>query len=128
MSVTASINGNLQLTDNLSGDTSFLKQLILSYTGTVSSFAQSFLLGTASTTISLPNSSAQFVYIRNVPTTFSSSVTVSWTPNGGTSATVVTLSPGASIVLSETDATNGITALSLVATSANTPIEYILLS
>lgn len=128
MSITASVNGNLKLTDNLSGDTSFLKQLLLSYTGTVSSFAQSFLLGTSATPINIPSTAAQFVYIRNVPTTFTSTVTVTWTPNGGTSSTIATLGPGASIILSETDTTYGITALSLAASVVNTPIEYILLS
>lgn len=128
MSITASVNGNLKLTDNLSGDTSFLKQLLLSYTGTVSSFAQSFLLGTSATPINIPSTAAQFVYIRNVPATFTSNVTVTWTPNGGNSATIATLAPGASIILSETDTTYGITALSLSASVVNTPIEYILLS
>lgn len=128
MSVSASLNGNLQLTDNLAGDTTFLKQLVLSYTGTVSSFAQSFLVGTATSVIPVPSPSAQFVYIRNIPTTFASNLSVTWTPNGAGSETIVTLSPGAAIILAETDQVNGITALTLTATASNTPVEYILAS
>jgi hypothetical protein len=128
MSVTASLNGTLQLTDNLAGNTTFLKQLLLSYTGTVSSFAQSQLISTGSTTISLPAGSAQFVYIRNVSTIVGNTVTVGWTPRNESPATVTILDPGAAILLSETSTSNGITSLSVAASAANTPIEYILAS
>lgn len=128
MSVTASLNGNLQLTDNIAGNTTFLKQLLLSYTGVVSSFAQNFLVGTSPSTIAIPSTSAQFLYIRNIPTTFTSNITVAWTPNGGSSETILTLSPGSAILFSETDTTNGITALTLTASAVNTPVEFILAS
>lgn len=128
MSVTASVSGDLQLTDNQSGSTTFLKALSLSYSGTVSAFAQQTLIGLTPITIDLQNSNAQFVYIKNIKTTFSSNLTVTWTPNGGASETAITLSPGSAIILCETDAVNGITALSLTASAANTPVEYLLVS
>jgi hypothetical protein len=128
MSVTASLSGNLQLTDNIAGNTTFLKQLVLSYTGTISSFAQNLMIGTSPVTVAIPSVSAQFLYIRNLPTTFASSLTVAWTPNGGSSETVLILSPGSAILFSETDTVNGITALTLTATAVNTPVEFILAS
>jgi hypothetical protein len=128
MSVTATLNGNLQLTDNLSGSTTFLKQLLLSYAGTVSSFSQGLLVQPTPINIGIPYVTAQFVYVRNVSATAGANVTVSWTPNGGSLATVIVLSPGSAILFSETNQTNGIGALSLIATSANTPVEYILVS
>lgn len=128
MSVTATLNGNLQLTDNLSGSTTFLKQLLLSYAGTVSSFAQNFPVGTSSSTIAIPNASAQFVYIKNLSTVTGTNITIAWTPQSGSLTTVVNLSAGAAIILSETNTSNGITSLSLTASAANTPVEYLLVS
>src|SRR5882762_1004160 len=128
MPVTASISGNLQLTDNLAGDTTFLKQLVLGYAATVSSFAQSLNIGTSPATITLPNGSSQFVYIKNLSTVAGNTISVTWTPKNGFSAAVLTLSPGAAIIFSETDSNNGITALSLTASAVNTPVEYVLAS
>lgn len=128
MSVTAAVSGNLQLTDNQSGSTTFMKALSLSYTGTVSAFAQQTLIGTSSTTIDLQGSAAQFVYVRNIPTTFTSQLTVTWTPNGGSSETAITLSPGSAIILCETDSVNGITALAVTASAVNTPVEYLIVN
>lgn len=128
MSVTASLNGTLQLTDNLAGNTTFLKQLSLSYTGTISSFAQSQNIGTGSTTIPVPNGAIQFFYIRNLSTTPGVNVTITWTPKNSSTETAIVLSPGASIIFSETDTANGITALALSASAVNTLVEYLLAS
>jgi hypothetical protein len=128
MSVTASLNGTLQLTDNLAGNTTFLKQLVLSYAGTVSSFAQGLNLGTGSVAIALPISPAQFVYIRNLAANAGSNLTVTWTPTGGSPATALILSPGAFVIFGETNQSNGISALTLTAAVVNTPVEYLIAS
>jgi hypothetical protein len=65
-----------------------------------------------------------FVYIKNNHAT--NTVTVTWTPNGGASAVVQTLEPGSALILSQAVTAAGITALSLQASGASTPVEYIL--
>jgi hypothetical protein len=126
MSVTASLVGSVQLTDNVSGDTSLSKAVNATYTGTYSGFTQSQLLTTSPTSITLPGSPVQFLYFKNLATASGNNITVTWTPNGGASNVVVDLSPGALIVFSETNVSNGITALSVTAAMAATPCEYIL--
>ena len=128
MSVTAALSGNLQLTDNVLGDTTFLKNLILSYAGTVSSFAQNYQVGTGGVNISLPTGNAQFLYVRNLSTVAGTQLNVSWVPAGGSLSAVLTLSPGSALLFSETDAVNGIILLNLTASAANTPVEYLLAS
>jgi hypothetical protein len=129
MSVTSTLNGTLQLTDNISGSTTFLKQLLLSYAGSVSSFAQNLTtLSTSGTNIALPNGSAQFLYIRNLSTVAGTIVTVTWTPQSGSTAVVLNLSPGAAIIFSETNSSNGITSLNLQPSAVNTPVEYLIAS
>jgi len=91
MSVTVQLTGTITVTDNLTGSVQLQKQVIGGYTGTISEFAQQQLIGTGSTTINLPISPTQFVYIKNLSA--SATVTVTWTPNGGASATIVTLQP-----------------------------------
>ena len=126
MSVTASLQGTLQLTDNLAGDTAMSKVISLVYTGTYSGFVQNQNLSNALTTLTLPGSPAQFVYIKNLSTVSGQNVTVTWTPNGGSSNSVAVLSPGAALILAETDTTNGITTLAVTAAVTATPIEYLI--
>lgn len=126
MSVTASLVGSVQLTDNVSGDTSLSKSVNATYTGTNSAFTQSQLIPNSPTSITLPGSPVQYLYLRNLATASGSNLTVTWTPNSGSSNVVVTLSPGALIVFSETNTAEGITALSLNAAVAATPVEYVM--
>lgn len=126
MAVTAAVRGVITITDNLTGSTSLTKVLNNSYTGTVESYGQQVLIGTSPTSISLPLSPAQFVYVKNLSSTTSNTLTVTWTLTGGSSNQVVVLDPSAVLILSELTTANGITALSLVASTAATPVEYIL--
>jgi len=126
MSVTASLVGSVQLTDNVSGDTSLSKTVNSTYTGTNSGFTQSQLIGTSPVSLTLPGSPVQFLYLRNLATGIGANLTASWTPNGGSTQTVITLAPGGMILFSETNTSNGITALSVTAALAATPIEFIL--
>ncbi len=126
MSVTASISGNLKITDNLTGSTSLSKVLNSAYSGTVESYGQSVIIGTSPTSISLPVNPAQFLYIKNLSSTTGTTVTATWTPTRGASATIVTLDPNAIIIFCEVTTANGVSALSLVSNQAGTPVEYIL--
>jgi hypothetical protein len=125
MPITGALNGNITMTDNLSGSVQLTKALVFQYLGTIFDYAQGLAVGTSPTTLSLPLSPTQFLYIKNLSTT--ATVTVTWTPNGGSTATIITLQPGSTIVYVETNATSGITALSVTASALATNIEFILL-
>lgn len=125
MSVISSATGNVTLSDNVSGSTTFSKVLNSVVTGDLSSFAQSLPVGTSATTLSIPNSLAQFVYIKNLSSIAANTVTVTWTPGGGSSATVITLDPGGVLILAE-NGVSGISAMSILATAVNTPVEFLL--
>jgi hypothetical protein len=87
--------------------------------------AQQQSIGTSPVTITLPGSPTTFVHMKNLHAT--NTVTVTWTPNGGSSNTVITLEPGGWIQTgSGVASTGGITALSVVASATATPIEYVL--
>lgn len=126
MSTTATLTGTITVVDSSSGSQPFQKQLVnLFFTGNVSEIANSFVVGSSPTSVSLPVSPCQFVYIKNLAP--SATVTITWTPNGGASNPVSTLEPGGAIVLVNTASGAGITALSLQASLASTPVEYVLL-
>jgi hypothetical protein len=126
MSISISLSGYIQATDSVSGTVALQKALSsLSNTGlTAFSEVQQGTFGSSPTSISLPVSPAQFVYIKNTHGT--QTLTVTWTPNGGSSNPVVTLEPGSAIILCEVAAGAGITALSLTGSSSNTTAEYII--
>jgi hypothetical protein len=124
MSITVALSGIITITDNLTGSVSYQKQVIGSYVGTVSTEGQNVLV-TGATSLALPASPTNFVYIKNLATA-TSVLTVTWTPNGGSTNTVVALQPSSFIILDENNASSGITALSVTPSVASTPIEYIL--
>jgi hypothetical protein len=126
MSITASIRGSIYLTDNLTGSTSLSKVLNNSYTGDLSTYGQTVTVGTSVYNAGLPVSPVQFVYVKNLSSTSGTTLTVTWTPTGGVSASVVILDPGAFIMFAEVNTTNGISALSMVSNQVGTPVEYIL--
>lgn len=126
MAVTVSISGQITITDNLTGSVQSQKAVVGSYTGTVAIEGQAVLIGTSPTTITLPGSPTNFVYLKNLST--SATLSVTWTPNGGASNVVVTLEPTSFIILDESITAAGITALSVTASAITTPIEYILVS
>jgi hypothetical protein len=126
MSVTAGLRGLITLTDNLTGSTSLTKPVNNSYTGDISVYGQQVIVGTTSYVVALPNNLAEFVYIRNLSATAGTTLTVTWTPNLGTTVNVITLDPGGMIVFSELTTSNGISGLSLVSNQPGTDVEFIL--
>jgi hypothetical protein len=125
MSITAALTGNITLTDSVVGTQQLIKSIAsLIFTGTNSSVAQSQNIGASPTTITLPISPTKFVYIKNLHAV--NTLTVTWTPNGGASNQVVTLQPSEAIIFCGSNTSGGITALSLQASGASTPVEYIL--
>ena len=129
MAVTATVKGSLTLSDNLTGSTTFSKVLNSAYAGDLSSFAQSFPVLSTGTTIAVPNSSCQFLYLKNLSSVSGQNVSVNWTPTGSAAETIFTLSPGSIIIFSESDAANGISTLTLTATGTTTigtTVEFLL--
>ena len=126
MSVTVQLNSVVQITDNLTGSIQLQKSVIGSYVGSVATEGQNVLV-TGSTSISLPGSPTNFVYIKNLATA-TSVLTCTWTPNGGASNIVIALQPSSFIILDENNAGSGITALSVNPSVASTPIEYVLVA
>lgn len=125
MSVTATFTGTLTVTDSASGTIQLVKTISGSYTGTEVSVGQSVIIGTSPVTVALPVSPTQLLYIKNLHAT--NTVQVTWTPTGGASNVVITLQPLATELFAETNATSGITALSLVANAVSTPVEFLLI-
>ena len=126
MSTTASLTGTVNLTDNDSGTIALQKSLIgLATTGTNSVVVTGQIISTSTVTITLPISPTQFLYLKN--NSASQAVTAAWTPNGGSSATILVLEPGSAIMWSEVASGGGITAFTVVSAGTNTPIEYVLL-
>lgn len=125
MSVSVALRGNITITDNLTGSTSLSKVVNNGYTGDISNFGQSVIVGTSPYTVTVPNSLGQFLYVKNLSTTAGTTVTVTWTPTSGSSAVVINLDPGALIIFSEVTTSNGISALSLVSNQTGTPVEFV---
>jgi hypothetical protein len=125
MAVSLSINGNITVSDSTSGIIALQKLLSgLTTTGTVFSEAQFLSIGTSPVAIALPISPIQFLYVKNLHAT--NTVTVTWTPTSGASATIQTLEPGSAILFCQNVVGAGITALTVVASGTNTQIEYII--
>lgn len=125
MSVQAQLNGDISLTDNLTGSIQLQKLINLSFAGTISSFAQSQSIGTSPVTINVPVIPTQFVYLKNLST--SATITVSWTcTEVGVSNQVLVLQPGSFIIFLESNVLSGITAMSLTASNTATTVEYIM--
>lgn len=125
MAITASLTGNITITDGSTGMIALSKALSgLAVTGTSFGEVSPASIGTSPTSISLPVSPTNFVYIKNTHAT--QTLTITWTPNGGSSNAVVTLKPSSSIILTEAASGVGITALTLTGSGAATSCEYIL--
>lgn len=81
---------------------------------------------TAGVAITLPSSPVYFVYVRNLGT---NNITLSYTPTGGSSTSLILAANGSGIggiflYGLSVESAGGITALSLEATTAVTPAEY----
>jgi hypothetical protein len=102
----------------------FIKTISFSFVGTVVEYNNGLQIPiTTPTNLTLPVSPANIVYIRN---TGSTNVTITWTPNGGTSHIVIDLVPQAFIMMGEATTGQGVTAISVVATTSQSTIEYVL--
>jgi len=86
-----------------------------------STFGQA-LLTTGANPVTLPASPTQLLYAKNLSTT--ATITFTWTPVGSASAQIMILQPGG--ILFFFNPSNGITALTVAASVANTPIDYVL--
>jgi hypothetical protein len=125
MAITVALSGGIQVTDVVTNNLVVNKTLAaLSFLGSVSTIAETVSIPAAPTSIALPVSPTQVVYVRNTHAT--QTLTVTWTPTGGASNVVVTLQPNSYILFGEVNITSGITALSLQGSGANTTCEYIL--
>lgn len=131
MSVTVTVQGTITAIDSAVGTIPFSKQLSVVMNGLTFSETQSQLVGTSPTTLALPTTPAQFVYIKNLAAT--GSVAVTWTPQGGASAVTQNLSPGQALLFLNSSVgpaiagvSPGISALSVTASAASTPIEYMI--
>lgn len=120
-----SFQGSIQIVDLVTGLIQSNKTILATLgTATLATMADTLSVGTGATSIALPISPAQIVYLQNLHAT--QTITVTWTPNGGSSAVVGTLQPNGAIFLMEPNLVSGITALSVQASGASTPLLYIL--
>lgn len=123
MSVTVTSQKTIQITD--SNGAQDLKGVSASVQGTAYVQSNGLNIGTSPTTITLPATNVTYLHMKNLHAT--QTVTVTWTPSGGASNVVKTIQPGGLIEFLDANGSGGITALSVVASGASTPIEYILL-
>lgn len=125
MAITATLNGNITVTDGQTGTIAYTKTLAgLSTVGSLFTEAQQIFVGTGGTSISLPVSPTNFLYVKNLH--ISNTVAVTWTPNGGSGAAIITLQPGSAIIFVEANLLSGITAMTLTGSASNTNVEYLL--
>lgn len=125
MAITAQLAGTIQLTDSETNSTIFYKQLLnLLMTGTSFQETNAGSIGTSPVSIALPVSPVQFLYLKNLHAT--QTLTVTWTPTGGSTATIQLLEPGDVIIFLHTAAGGGITALSLTGSGAATTCEFVI--
>jgi hypothetical protein len=125
MAVTVNINGNIQVGDTTSDSAPYQFPLSgLSMSGVAEAKGNPLSVGTSPVSVNIPNGAANFVFIENLHAT--QTLTVAWTPNGGSPATVVTLQPKSAIMLIEAAASSGITALTLTGSGAGTTVALIL--
>jgi len=124
MALNVVLAGNLIVTDDATGTLNLNKILSAAFAGSLSTLGEAVSIGASPTTLVLPKSPTQVVYIKNLHAT--QTLTVTWTPNGGGSAVVQTLQPLGFLLLLNSNTTSGITALSVQASGAATPIDYFL--
>jgi hypothetical protein len=127
MSVSLSNVGYMQVSDTTTGFVNLKKQFTsLLTTGTVFVEGQSITAATGGgTTVTLPVSPVQFLYVKNLHAT--ATLTVTWTPTSGFNAVVQLLEPGGWLMFGQASpaAGSGITALNLIGSAACT-CEYVI--
>lgn len=124
MSIQVTVAGTIQVIDPNTGTLNLVKTLAQSFNGTVSSQGESVKIGVSPTSLTLPISPVQIVYIANL--SIGNTITVTWTPFGGLSNTVQVLQPLGAILMMNSNTTSGVSAISLLASGANTPVDFFL--
>ncbi|SRR6266566_787516 len=125
MSINISLLGTITVADSTTGLTSLTKSVSGAMViGSAFTQVQNLNIGTASTTLALPVNPVQFAYIKNLHA--NQTVAVTWTTPVGGSVLAITLEPGAVIIFQEALPGAGITAISLQASGASTPVEFLL--
>lgn len=125
INVTVSSSGVVLITDNQSGSVTQQIPALTAFVGSVAEYYPSIVAASSGgTSVTLPISPVQFVYLKNLSTTIA--VAVTWTKNGGSSQAILTLDPGGFISFCENSTSNGITALTLTAASSTVPVQMVL--
>jgi hypothetical protein len=116
------LTGEFEFTDP-TGVQSPLSKVIPALLATLNavSFGQA-IVGTSPFAAVLPATPSQLFYMKNLSTT--GVVTVTWTPQGGASATILNVEPGGIIFFFDPGA--GISALTVISTVNNTTVDYVL--
>lgn len=123
------VTSTLQLTItavDISGAQPVTRQTTIQYLGKTGDFTafQQLAVAGADVVINLPVSPALVVYVKNLDA--ANTLTVKWTPQGGAAATIHVLAPGGAIAFINpvTNASGGITTLTLNPAGNNQPVEY----
>src|SRR5712664_874494 len=125
MSININLSGTITVIDSTTGLTNLTKSVSAAMIiGSSFTQMQNLNIGTASTSLSLPVTPVQFGYLKNLHV--NQKVAVTWTTPAGGSVLAITLEPGAVIIFTESAPGAGITAISLQASGATTPVEFIL--
>ena len=82
-----------------------------------------FQVGTSATTFNLPATTVWIVYVKNLSA--SSNITVTFTPTGGSSETLVLVPGGVFLYFQPAESAGGITALSLTSSSGTVGAEVL---
>ena len=127
MSLTSEVQGSVTITDNIVGNVPLTKLLaVLNPNLTNYEYLSDVSIDSgAASSVTFPFGvqSLQLVYICNTGDT--NDVVVTWTPHGGTAVTVIQLTPGSVLLLSESDSSNGVDSLSLQAVDAPTTVDLV---
>jgi hypothetical protein len=120
--VEVNFNGNVILVDP-AGVQAPLSKIIppLVANMSASTFGQA-LLSTTVIVVTLPASPTQLLYAKHLGLT--GTITFTWTPVGSASVQIMVIQPGGMLFFF--NPTNGITALSVQASVANVPVDYVL--
>ncbi len=121
MSVSITVQSTLTATDSVSSLLN--KTIATTSTCTMVDYSTSFNVTTAPASLILPLSPLQVVYVKNVG---SVNVQVTWTPTGGGSAIVQSLTPTSFILFIQNTVGQGVSAVSVVTLSGSSKIEYVI--
>lgn len=120
--IQVNFNGVVSLTDPTNIQAPMEKIIpTLVATMAASTFGQA-LLTTGANPVTLPASPTQLLYAKHIGTT--GTITFTWTPVGSASAQIMVIQPGG--ILFFFNPGNGITVLTVSASIANTPVDYVL--